>query len=235
MRIEHQGTVEVQPVYQHVGYLSSAYDQAYLAQTGRASPAPFMGTATLMLAAALMVGRGRGAWAKAAGAVLAVGAVAAGLAGGVQARKPTEVLVPEFYHTLQNLELACAATERMQQRLGRPPTPAEWRLHMRGRPYALDGWGHPFLYQDGLHVPRMCDDNQPYRVTSVPERMRATLGYVPTDREVWEISSDMLGRDGVFGTMDDYLVLSYKLRETHWDPAEYPNLRAPRVVKEGNR
>jgi len=234
MRIEHQGYIEVQPAYQHVGYVSAAYN-IYATPNANASPTWLVGGGVLMVALALMTLRRSGSWAKLVGCVFAMAAVGAGLAAAHAARQPTITLIPEFYQTLYNLELATHDTDRMAGKLGRPPTREEWARQMTGKPYARDGWGYPLEYQRDKQGASFAYDERSYRVVAVPERMAGALGYVPTDRVLWDIGSDWLGTDGVLGTADDYRGMTHKLQEAGWTPADRPQRQAADTMGGGGR
>jgi len=230
VRIESQGYTEVQPVYQHVGYTSAAYDAAYARPNAAVSPTWLLGLGMLMLALSLMTLRRRGMWARAAGTVLVASALFAGFAAVHASRQPKVTLIPEFYETLYHLESACRDTDRMVGELGRVPSEREWRAQMCGKPYALDGWAYPFAYEPSPRGQTLNIGGRQYRIFAAPERMTRTLGYTPTDHIVWDIGSESLGRDGVLGTQDDCRELAYHLRQAGWEPADRP---APSVPPEG--
>jgi len=197
VRIEQQGYIEVQPQYQHVGYLSAAVQGAYLDSEIRGAPFGLMGLGVIAVAGAFIVAR-RMRPCLARGA-LACGLLLAGLwVGhlGIGSAKSVQTLSPDYYVTLRNIEEACALTEAWTEELGRLPTDAEWSARMEGRPCALDGWGRALVY-DPQPAPPPPSDGQLYVVSS--RGMRPS----PEDFAVWAVHSTELGPDGLFGTPDD--------------------------------
>ncbi len=200
MRIESEGFVEVQPTYQHVGYVSAAVNHNVLNQ--QAPPAGvFFGLALMSIVLAMMVqrkiGRSHGHPLSSVLAFAGLGLFVLGWARmhpGVVLHWRTE-LTPEFATTMYQMERLCAETEAWAAEHGRLPTADEWNAVHRNAE-DCDGWGVPFEYRRWSE-PSPFDD-QCYEISmSSAQAKRIGSGYKKP------ICSYHLGPDGLFGTDDD--------------------------------
>ena len=162
MRIEHYGTVQAEPPYQHVGYTAAAVIASY----SRFSTDMTVLFGSLVLAvtlAAMAARRTRVAWqwpAVAAVLVVLAGVAAAHYTGHFETRS----LQPQFYTTIYRLEHLSALTDAWIDEHGRPPTQAEWGAINKGDS-RLDGWQYPFQYEPLEQGNRK--DGQKYVITSI--------------------------------------------------------------------
>jgi len=200
MRIEYEGVIEQQPSYQHVGYTAAAFDtDAYVSGGHRTEINAWSGMVVLGLAFGLIVSRrwGRSSTGGGIAAILlGLALVGGGVALGIEL-VPDGSMTPQFHATLYRLEGLCAATDAWVAEHGRPPTAEEWAAMHEEPP--LDGWGHPFEFTPYDSPGR---DGRLYCVTSLAEN------HGHSDSVVWDIPSWWLGRDGRFGTDDDWELLS---------------------------
>jgi hypothetical protein len=221
MRIEHYGTIQAEPPYQHVGYTAAAVIASY---SRFSSDMTFL-FGSLVLAvtlAAMAARRTRVAWqwpAVAAVLIVIAGTAVAHYTGHFE----TNSLQPQFYTTIYRLEDLSARTDAWIDEHGRLPTQAEWEAIEKGES-ELDGWQYPFQYQPlGQSNGK---DGQEYIIISIgkaPKKDDRAL------RSVWAIPSWLLGRDGVFGTWDDDSSLRSALTGVNLRGHRYPHAREPRT------
>ena len=223
MRIEHQGTIETQPVYQHVGYVSVCFD-SYFPAGAKAVPTLPLALMACGIAVALMLGRR----SRSLGGGVVAGLVVVGLIGAMAITwasvEPPRAIGEEFYTTLYNLEAATALTDEWEAELGRLPTVEEWTERMADKACRVDGWGQPFRYTADVDEGGIHEWVPPYQIVS--DGAATGPGY-----SHWAIGSEWLGEDGVFGTMDDYSALYIRLKRHPLDPATHPHGREPREVE----
>ncbi|HJN93171.1 MAG TPA: hypothetical protein QGF05_10690 [Dehalococcoidia bacterium] len=232
MRIESQGTYEVKPAYNHVGYTAAAVDHVYLRAGATQLPVFSLGVIALMLAVMLMVARrARSGLVWALAGLAAVFCVVAGLASVANATTTPREVMPQFLMTLHQMEVLTERTEDWAEELGRLPTVDEWTARYGGKPIARDGWGAPMAYE---LLGSAGADGQLYRIVSEPDLddvERVGDIWASDRRDVWVISSDFLGPDGVFGAGDDHFVAGRMLRMADRDVGTYPHGREPRPVE----
>jgi hypothetical protein len=186
VRIEHQGTIEVQPVYGHVGYTSAAMMNARgtVAAMGIAAVSfVLMGALWVALKWRTRLGR------CAALAVLLVGLGAYGAWAAStlqQGRKRQEVA--DTHMALSYLRGACSAVEKWAETRKRLPTEEEWRSDYRLTPPGKRLYAYRRFDKPGR-------DGRAYVIVSRPSPRAAT----PRD----EISSAWFGKDHSPRTDDD--------------------------------
>jgi hypothetical protein len=206
MRMEYEGTVQVQPPYQHVGYTAAAVmgsERSTVNANGAVLAA--LGIALLLtLYRCWRVPRFRKT-------ALVGGIVVLVVAPWTFLQLPGDVvlsyhLVPQFAATLLTLEQLVAQTDRAAADLRRVPTPEEWTAQFCE---VKDAWGNGFVYRS-RHAYQMMDDGRGYEILS-------TNGHGPPHRDDpdrdygWMVLSVWLGPDGVAGTSDDYHRLTEEL------------------------
>ncbi len=223
MRIEHEGYVQHQPTYQHVGYLSAGIDNNVIL-SDRPFSGLFFGFALLCAVMALSARRSSRGWiVKGAALILAVLAGGGVLAGAWSSLNPTWNMAPLLQKTIVTIERLSAETEAFAKENGRLPTEEEWTKAHTGEA-DLDGWGNPLIYT--IQEEPDSFDGQLYRIATYRER------YVTVKSPVL-IGSDDFGPDGIFGTDDDkksnitFGILQYR----KVDLSDFPHGRAPRAVK----
>ncbi len=196
MRIEYEGTIEVQPPFQHVGYIS-----AYPVHGSVQASAPFhMFYAVIAagaIAVALVAGRRERTRKAAIGGAFAV-LCAIGV-GAFLGAFPDQAMTPQFAKTLYDLEHLSAQTEAWAQQHGRLPTQDEWQAAI-GSHMPRDERGPMYRYEVRSHASRF--DGQHYQI------LRTRLAH-----------SWLLGPDGLHGTADDEGSLKQTMRRlTPWQP-----------------
>ncbi len=222
MRIEYEGAIEVQPAYQHVGYISACVD-SYVSTTQRPYSSLLLGMALLFVVLSVLTARrmqGSRCWVLVT--LAAVAAIVAGGAGVWALKNPVKRPYTEFYVTVYRLEKLSADTEAWAEHHGRLPNADEWQA-MHDPAELLDGWGHPFEYT--IHPDEPGFDGQFFAVTSLGIH-RGKNG-----SDIWDIPSWILGGDGVFGTSDDRPDFREMFYGFTLDPAIFPHGRSPREVK----
>lgn len=196
MRIEYQGTIEAQPPFQHVGYISAFPVHGSVQASG-----PFHMLYALAAAGAIAVALIAGRRERTRKAAIA-GAFAVLCAMGVGAflgAFPDQAMTPQFQRTLFDLEHLSAQTEAWAQQHGRLPTPDEWHAAI-GSHMPRDERGPMYRYEVQEHASGR--DGQHYRVLRTPLAQ-----------------SQLLGPDGLFGTADDAGSLKQTMRRlTPWEP-----------------
>lgn len=210
MRIEYEGTVEVQPPYQHVGYTAAGIINGY--------SRPEVGLSLLYAIAVIALV----AWLRglrladkpsqrARETLLALTIVLAFVPVFVGVYPP-RVLRPEFTATLLSLERASARVEQWAAENSRLPTQAEWPKQVASAA-DRDGWGNSLGYR--LLAAPDPNDGQRYQIYSrgrpgegrkLPAAVRAAL------QDDHEIPGSWLGHDGLSGTDDDAGELKSALR-----------------------
>ncbi|MBM3500406.1 MAG: hypothetical protein FJX74_17245, partial [Armatimonadetes bacterium] len=138
MRIEHQGYLEVQPAYQHVGYCSAALSNAY----GRVGANASLGITVFLLLSLTMALRLRNrAGYVAAGVILVLGVGAYAAWGTVTIREAAKAQAwIDMVEVLQRLEVACMSVEQWDAKKNGPLTPETWERRVgqgRGRDVEL--------------------------------------------------------------------------------------------------
>lgn len=209
MRIEYQGTIEVRPPYQHVGYTAAC---VLGSEYRRLEIGDMVGSALAILGLALALasirGRGTGrlkALTLPAMGVLTVGAVVA-FCCGTSTAVQQEYLSPRFAATLVTIERLTAQTDVLVAQLRRVPSEEEWQAAV-GEP--RDAWGQRIAY----HAPptwKIGRDARGYEILSTNGGGRPRPGGAMGNGSM--VLSTWLGSDGRIGTADDYAVLAELLR-----------------------
>jgi len=196
MRIEHQGYVEVQPPYQHVGYTSASLTSA-LRGGSTTGFAAFTVLLPLVLALALRV---RNRFGYAAGTVVLVAAMGtfAGWGSLLVLQASDDSVGREMSEVLSDLERACLATEAWAAEHGRLPTVQEWT-----REWPPSGQRRTLEYRMRAYPGA---DGQKYLILSRP----AAQDSKGPDTE---IRSEWFGPDGLHSTPDDDRALTELIRE----------------------
>jgi len=213
MRIEHQGYVEVQPVYQHAGYVSAALTNAYVSVwgTGVALTGVLL---TVSLLLALRLRRKSGYVGAGLIVVLGMGACTVWGAGRVREAARAQAAI-DMVEVMQRLEATCEVVEKWDADKDGPLTEERWRARWargRGRDYELK-----LLNKRGV-------DGQRYRVISKPAAQDAK-----GPRQ--DIPSTWLGPDGLHSTPDDAPALGELLEEWHMTEGGFGRLHARKPRK----
>lgn len=206
MRMEYEGTVEAQPPYQHVGYLSAGIINGY--SRPEIGLSLLYAIAVVALVAKLRAMRLQGLPSQRAGETLVAIIIVVALVPALLGLYPPRAMRSEFAETLLALERLTARTEGWAAEHGRLPTEAEWRDRVAGAP-GRDGWGNALGYRL-LAAPDL-NDGQRYQIYSIglPGGGRK----LPLARhDPYEIPSSWLGHDGLSGTEDDAGELKSALR-----------------------
>jgi hypothetical protein len=199
MRIEHQGYMQVQPTYQHVGYLSAAVFEAR-AITGLGGAAWL----TILLAVSLVVSpklRPRLRWVVVTAVVLLGGAAYGVWALPFVHRAADYQRGMQIHTVLRGIERDCQTVEEWAAEHGRLPTEREW-ASPTGR------WNSTCTYR---RLDRRGADGQLFVIVSRPS---AREGWGP-DRD---IVSTWFGPDALYATPDDDPALTALLQA--WLPGE---------------
>lgn len=217
-RLLAEGRPEV-TVYQHVGYVVGGVLEMHKVPARPGLSAGLYGLAAALLLTALAVRRGP-RWF---GRAMRAGAAAAALAALFVGAERKVVLLPETVAVLQTVERLSAATKAEAVRLGRWPTPEEWRA-AHGEPVAPGG--KP-LHYELAPPPNPRDDGDP-RAPWKAYAIWADDRYGTPDY-VW-CDSRAAGADGLFGTADDGRVVHW-LRASYLHQPPWPHGRTPRSPK----
>ncbi len=206
MRIEYEGTIEVQPQYQHVGYGSAAI-------TGSSQPAVTAGLLYALAVFGVLVAlrlRLPGPRGRRLGIGLGI-AMVCGMAAAVgYGLLPSREMTPRFHRALIDLERLCLHTETWAEAHGRLPSESEWEAAI-GAVGPRDGFGQPYWYHT---CERPDPSGQSYAIggeMSVPGRWAPTGAPI---RRHERVTSYLLGADGLFATPDDQERLRASLGRT---------------------
>ena len=224
MELQGYGQVEARPTYAHVGYGSAAVGDFV-----RPVPAPAMlgvTSAVLLVAAAAVcavaarpragVSFGRRAALVGLAGVLTLAGGQCWISARTRALVRRGVPTPEVLQTLQALERLTA--ESRDELAQRPPSDA-WIEGWRAKGYR-DGWGNPFVLQREAY-----DEHEWFVIRSAGH----LSGYGdPYGRPGPDLTSDMLGPDGLFGTRDDESTMKYLAFSFRIDPDQSTGSALPR-------
>ncbi len=205
MRIEYEGTIEAQPPFQHVGYVSAGLVTDRSIEVPRGA---LLGAALLSVAlmAALVARRQRRLpriWVPASVAACLLAAVAAWSfthAGYPSTLYRTSSLTPPYAKTLLEMERLIVQTDALCRELGRTPSGAEWQRSFGGE---RDGWGEPYFYDPAARDKWPTELGRDYMICSFRGRSSDPGEHDPF-YVATSIQSAWLGPDGVVATEDDY-------------------------------
>ena len=208
MRIEYEGTVEAQPPFQHVGYVSAGLVTDRSIEVPRGA---LLGAALLSVAlmAALVARRQRRLpriWVPASVAACLLAAVAAWSfthAGYPSTLYRTSSLTPPYAKTLLDMERLIVQTDALCKELGRTPSGAEWQRSFGGE---RDGWGEPYFYDPAARDKWPTELGRDYMVCSFRGRSSDPGEHYPFGFAT-SIQSAWLGEDGWWRRRDDYAMM----------------------------